>query len=100
MNGAAPDRVRIRAVPSARHAARAGGSVACMDQPRPDRAALLARSDGPVTRDRLVGDLRALGLTEGDTVMFHTRMSALGYVVGGPRPWSARCARPWGSGGP
>lgn len=84
MNGAAPDRARIRAVPSARHAARAGGSVACMDQPRPDRAALLARADGPVTRDRLVGDLRALGLTEGDTVMFHTRMSALGYVVGGP----------------
>ncbi|MEU1487393.1 aminoglycoside 3-N-acetyltransferase [Streptomyces sp. NPDC005752] len=55
-----------------------------MDEPRPDQAALLARADGPVTRSRLVRDLRALGLAEGDTVMFHTRMSALGYVVGGP----------------
>ncbi|WP_327118204.1 aminoglycoside 3-N-acetyltransferase [Streptomyces sp. NBC_01341] len=52
--------------------------------PGGDRAALLARADGPVTRDRLVRDLKALGLTEGDTVMFHTRMSAIGYVAGGP----------------
>ncbi|MFE2056077.1 aminoglycoside 3-N-acetyltransferase [Streptomyces sp. NPDC059446] len=48
-----------------------------------DEAALLARSGGPVTRGRLVRDLAALGLAEGDTVMFHTRMSALGYVAGG-----------------
>ncbi|WP_329037663.1 aminoglycoside 3-N-acetyltransferase [Streptomyces sp. NBC_00178] len=53
--------------------------------PPPDegRAALLARADGPVTRDRLVRDLKTLGLAEGDTVMFHTRMSAIGYVTGG-----------------
>ncbi|MFF4246780.1 aminoglycoside 3-N-acetyltransferase [Streptomyces sp. NPDC001822] len=49
----------------------------------PDLAALLARADGPVTRDLLVRDLRALGLADGDTVMFHTRMSAIGYVTGG-----------------
>ncbi|MFI8005265.1 aminoglycoside 3-N-acetyltransferase [Streptomyces sp. NPDC086010] len=49
----------------------------------PDLAALLARAGGPVTPDRLVHDLRALGLTDGDTVMFHTRMSAIGYVAGG-----------------
>ncbi|MFJ8859502.1 aminoglycoside 3-N-acetyltransferase [Streptomyces sp. NPDC102451] len=56
-----------------------------MDASPPDpTAALLARADGPVTRGRLVRDLVALGLAEGDTVMFHTRMSAIGYVAGGP----------------
>src|SRR5690349_16197128 len=48
-----------------------------------DELALLERSDGPVTRGRLIRDLTALGLTDGDTVMFHTRLSALGYVAGG-----------------
>lgn len=49
-----------------------------------DEQALLERSDGPVTRSRLIHDLTALGLTDGDLVMFHTRMSAIGYVAGGP----------------
>ncbi|WKX73956.1 aminoglycoside 3-N-acetyltransferase [Streptomyces sp. XD-27] len=49
-----------------------------------DEMALLQRSGGPVTRGRLARDLTALGLTEGDTVMFHTQMSAIGYVAGGP----------------
>ncbi|MCX4673060.1 aminoglycoside 3-N-acetyltransferase [Streptomyces sp. NBC_01381] len=48
-----------------------------------DEEALLKRSDGPVTRSRLIHDLTVLGLTEGDIVMFHTRMSAVGYVAGG-----------------
>ncbi len=49
-----------------------------------DERALLERSGGPVTRRGLGRDLADLGLTAGDTVMFHTRMSALGYVLGGP----------------
>ncbi|MFI7009316.1 aminoglycoside 3-N-acetyltransferase [Streptomyces sp. NPDC050145] len=48
-----------------------------------DERTLLARSGGPVTRRRLARDLTTLGLGPGDTVMFHTRMSALGYVAGG-----------------
>ncbi|MGW5677222.1 aminoglycoside 3-N-acetyltransferase [Streptomyces sp. NPDC003860] len=48
-----------------------------------DEMALLKRSDGPVTRSRLGRDLTALGLGGGDTVMFHTQMSAVGYVAGG-----------------
>ncbi|MFC9970578.1 aminoglycoside 3-N-acetyltransferase [Spirillospora sp. NPDC127200] len=50
-----------------------------------DELDLLKRSGGPVTRGGLVRDLRALGLAEGDIAMFHTRMSALGYVAGGPQ---------------
>ncbi|WP_172387379.1 aminoglycoside 3-N-acetyltransferase [Streptomyces sp. MNP-20] len=50
-----------------------------------DEEELLKRSGGPVTRSRLVRDLRALGLAAGDVVMFHTRMSAIGYVAGGPQ---------------
>ncbi|MEU3058327.1 aminoglycoside 3-N-acetyltransferase [Streptomyces griseus] len=49
-----------------------------------DETDLLRRSDGPVTRDRIRDDLTTLGLAPGDTVMFHTRLSAIGYVPGGP----------------
>lgn len=49
-----------------------------------DERELLERSGGPMTRGRLAVGLRALGLAEGDAVMFHTRLSALGYVAGGP----------------
>lgn len=37
----------------------------------------------PVTRSELVRDLRALGVRSGGIVLVHTRMSALGWVVGG-----------------
>lgn len=37
----------------------------------------------PITRSRLVKDLRALGVEPGDVVMVHTRLSAIGWVVGG-----------------
>lgn len=49
-----------------------------------DEQALLKHSGGPVTRGRIARDLAALGLGRGDVVMFHTRMSAVGYVAGGP----------------
>ena len=37
----------------------------------------------PVTRSRLVADLRRLGVRAGGVAMVHTRMSAIGWVVGG-----------------
>ena len=37
----------------------------------------------PVTGSRLRRDLRALGVHAGDVVMVHTRLSSLGWVVGG-----------------
>ena len=36
-----------------------------------------------IARSRLAAELRALGLREGGVAMVHTRMSALGWVVGG-----------------
>ncbi|CAM5255995.1 SPbeta prophage-derived aminoglycoside N(3')-acetyltransferase-like protein YokD [Streptomyces alboniger] len=48
-----------------------------------DERELIERADGPVTRSRLGRDLKKLGIAHGDTVMVHTRLSALGYVVGG-----------------
>jgi aminoglycoside 3-N-acetyltransferase len=38
---------------------------------------------GPFTRENLVSDLGAIGLVAGDTVLVHSSLSAIGYVVGG-----------------
>ncbi|MDF1487300.1 aminoglycoside N(3)-acetyltransferase [Tessaracoccus caeni] len=39
----------------------------------------------PVTRSQLVADLRSLGLPAGATVMVHTSLRSLGWVIGGPQ---------------
>ena len=44
----------------------------------------IARATTPATVDTLARDLRALGLAEGQTVLVHTSLSALGYVITGP----------------
>src|SRR5688572_7404386 len=41
------------------------------------------RGAAPLTRSRLVHDLAALGVRPGGLLMVHTRLSALGWVVGG-----------------
>jgi aminoglycoside 3-N-acetyltransferase len=45
---------------------------------------VITRSDAPQTAASLAADLRELGLTSGSTVIVHTSLSALGWVVGGP----------------
>ena len=40
-------------------------------------------ASGPITTDRLVADLRELGVPSGATVMVHTSLRSLGWVVGG-----------------
>lgn len=37
-----------------------------------------------ITKSELIADLRALGLTEGQTVMLHASVKRIGWVVGGP----------------
>jgi len=37
-----------------------------------------------ITKSRLIADLRSLGLAEGQTVMLHTSVKRIGWVVGGP----------------
>ncbi|MBH1934637.1 aminoglycoside 3-N-acetyltransferase [Streptomyces sp. AV19] len=64
-----------------------------------DERKLLELAGGPVTHGRLVRELRALGLGEGDVVMFHTRLSALGFVPGGPRTVIAALAETVGGRG-
>jgi len=39
---------------------------------------------GLVTRERIVADLRELGVAVGDTVMLHASVGAIGWIVGGP----------------
>lgn len=45
--------------------------------------AIALSTDGPVTREWLVRDLRALGLKPGMLLMVHSALSPLGWVVGG-----------------
>lgn len=44
---------------------------------------VIERSPEPVTHDRIVDDLHRLGVSNGDTLIVHSSLSALGYVVGG-----------------
>ena len=44
---------------------------------------VIEASTAPVTHDQIVTDLRRLGLSRGDTLIVHSSLSSIGYVIGG-----------------
>lgn len=48
-----------------------------------ERAAISRTTGGPVTASRLRSDLHALGLLQGERLLVHASLSALGFVPGG-----------------
>lgn len=48
-----------------------------------ERDVIERTGEQPVTRDRLLSDLRRLGVQPGVVMLVHTRMSALGWICGG-----------------
>lgn len=46
-------------------------------------ADVISATGSPVSRRSILMDLRALGVTEGDTLIVHSSLSALGWVIGG-----------------
>ncbi|MEZ5243696.1 MAG: AAC(3) family N-acetyltransferase [Acidimicrobiales bacterium] len=49
----------------------------------PRESDVIAGSSKPVTRTSILRDLRALGVVAGDTLIVHSSLSSLGWVVGG-----------------
>ncbi|MFB6189728.1 MAG: aminoglycoside N(3)-acetyltransferase [Halapricum sp.] len=46
---------------------------------------LVERTTEPVTTERIVADLRDLGVEAGDTLLVHSSLRSVGWVVGGPQ---------------
>ena len=44
---------------------------------------IIQKSGEPITRERLIADFNTLGLAAGETVLVHSALSRLGWVVGG-----------------
>jgi aminoglycoside 3-N-acetyltransferase len=42
------------------------------------------KANDVITKERIMADLRGLGLTTGDSVLVHSSLSKMGYVTGGP----------------
>ncbi len=60
---------------------------------------LVERTDDPVTTERLLADLRSLGVEPGDTLLVHSSLSAIGWVAGGPQAVVDALDRAVGDGG-
>jgi aminoglycoside 3-N-acetyltransferase len=48
-----------------------------------EKEIIAGTTHGPITRDKLVEDLRALGVSDGMVLIVHSSLSALGWVSGG-----------------
>ena len=52
---------------------------------RQTEANIIARSDGPVTTADILTALRSAGVLQGDTIIVHSSLSRVGWVIGGAR---------------
>ena len=44
---------------------------------------VIAQTQIPITQSRIVLDLKALGISAGDTLLVHSSLSASGWIIGG-----------------
>ncbi len=58
-------------------------SVSDTPEPWAPEAAVVARTEAPVTRAAMVAALRAAGVQDGGVIIVHSSLSRLGWVVGG-----------------
>ncbi|TFG27193.1 AAC(3) family N-acetyltransferase [Candidatus Thorarchaeota archaeon] len=55
-----------------------------MIEPWESEGKLVEATKEPIIKKRLVEDLRKAGIKKGDTVIFHSSMKSIGWIVGGP----------------
>ena len=55
-----------------------------MTEPWENERKIVEATKEPITKNRLIEDLRKAGIKEGDTVIFHSSMQSIGWIVGGP----------------
>jgi len=54
-----------------------------MTEPWEREGKLVEATKEPITKKRLIDDLRKVGVKEGDTIIFHSSMQSIGWIVGG-----------------
>ncbi|MFW9844707.1 MAG: aminoglycoside N(3)-acetyltransferase, partial [Candidatus Thorarchaeota archaeon] len=55
-----------------------------MTEPWENEGIVVEATKEPITKKRLVEDLRKSGIKTGDAVIFHSSMKSIGWIVGGP----------------
>lgn len=48
-----------------------------------DEKSIIKKTDDPITEEKLVSDLKSLGICSGETIIVHASLSSIGWVVGG-----------------
>jgi len=55
-----------------------------MTEPWEQEGKIVEATKEPIIKKRLIEDLRNAGIKEGDTIIFHSSMQSIGWIVGGP----------------
>lgn len=54
-----------------------------MTEPWEREGRIVEATKEPITKQRIINDLRKAGIKKGDTIMFHSSMTSIGWIVGG-----------------